>query len=215
MRGMQIVDAAVENYLEQRAAARDEVLSEMEAYASGQDFPIVGPLVGRILTQMALLTGARRVMELGSGFGYSAYWFAQGMDERGEIILTEYKPENLERASKWLLRGEVRPRVQMLAGNALQSLARQRGHFDIIFCDIDKHDYPRALEAAVPKLRAGGLMITDNVLWQGKVADDPLDPDDDALEGVLEYNRRAFERTDLWSVILPVRDGLAVSFKRP
>ncbi|HSR67207.1 MAG TPA: O-methyltransferase [Acidobacteriota bacterium] len=212
---MQIVDAAVENYLEQRAGERDEVLHEMEAYASDQDFPIVGPLVGRILTQMALLTGARRVLELGSGFGYSAYWFAQGMDEQGEIILTEYKRENLERASRWLLKGKVRPRAQMLAGNALQSLARQQGPFDIVFCDIDKHDYPQALEAALPKLRPGGLMITDNVLWQGKVADRHPDPEDDALAGVLEYNRRAFERTDLWTVILPVRDGLAVSFKRP
>lgn len=212
---MQIVAEAVENYLERAAGAGDEVLREMEAHAARHDFPIVGPVVGRILTQLALLCGARRVMELGSGFGYSAYWFAQAMDEKGELILTEYKSENLERASKWLTRGEVRPRVRLLAGDALESLERQEGPFDIVFCDIDKHDYPKALQAAVPKLRPGGLMITDNVLWQGKVAEEPPDPDDEALEGVLEYNRRAYERSDLWTVILPVRDGVAVSFKRP
>ncbi|HSR52804.1 MAG TPA: O-methyltransferase [Acidobacteriota bacterium] len=212
---MQIVAEAVENYLERAAGAGDEVLREMEAHAARHDFPIVGPVVGRILTQLALLCGARRVMELGSGFGYSAYWFAQAMDEKGELILTEYKSENLERASKWLTRGEVRPRVRLLAGDALDSLDRQEGPFDIVFCDIDKHDYPKALQAAVPKLRPGGLMITDNVLWQGKVAEEPPDPDDEALEGVLEYNRRAYERSDLWTVILPVRDGVAVSFKRP
>lgn len=212
---MQIVDAAVENYLERRAGEGDEVLWEMEAYASRHDFPIVGPLVGRILTQMALLTGARRVMELGSGFGYSAYWFAQAMDEGGDIILTEYKPENLEKASRWLRKGQVRPRIRPLAGDALESLAQRQGPFDIVFCDIDKHDYPRALEAALPKLRPGGLMITDNVLWQGRVADERPDPEDKALQGVLEYNRRTFERSDLWTVILPVRDGLSLSFKRP
>lgn len=208
---MEIVNPAVEDYMLRIAGPAAGVRKEMEELAYKRDFPIVGPLVGRVLQQLAQLKGARRILELGSGFGYSAWWFAQALNRRGEITLTEFSAENLGRARDFLGRSGLKPQIRFLQGDALRLLSEEPGEFDIIFNDVDKHQYPHVVEEAADRLVAGGLLITDNVLWGGRVAE-PL-RDDPNTAGVLEYNRRIFESPRFLSSILPIRDGLAVSIK--
>ena len=161
---------------------------------------------------MAQLIGARRVFELGSGYGYSAYWFLQGMSPEGRVIMTDGSDANRKLAMFHHDRLGTKDRVEFHVGNAVDILRETDGPFDIIFNDIDKEQYPDAYHAAVHKLHPGGLFITDNTLWSGRVAD--KSNKDEATEGVREFNRLLFADWDLFPVILPIRDGLAVAVKK-
>ena len=209
--GGDIVFPHIERYLETLETTRDAVLTEMERQAAERDFPIVGPLVGRMLTLLALTIGARRILELGSGFGYSAYWFARAMPEDGELILTEGSAKNLAQAREFFRQGSLRCRVRFELGDAFEILDRLPGEFDIIFNDVDKEQYPAAFHKAVPRVRAGGFFLSDNMLWGGRVVDGAAHP---TTQGVLELTRLLFEASNLYTVILPVRDGVSVSLKR-
>jgi predicted O-methyltransferase YrrM len=208
---MDIIHPDINKYLDRLLPERHPVLQEMEKVAKDRNFPIIGPQVGRILYQYAKLIGAKRIFELGSGFGYSAFWFALALPEEGKVICTEGTKSNIEQAEKYLNTAGLLRKVEFNQGDALKILAQTEGPFDIILNDIDKHDYPSALAAAVPKLRVGGLLITDNALWHGRVVN--ASAPDASTKGVLEYNRLAFSADNLWTTILPVRDGLAVSVK--
>ncbi|MEE8583998.1 MAG: O-methyltransferase [Acidobacteriota bacterium] len=208
---MQIVNQAIEEYMLQLAGPSGAVLGRMEALAREKKFPIVGPLVGRVLFQLALLQGARRILELGSGFGYSAWWFAQALGEEDELILTEFSAENLQRARGFLGEAGLRPRIRFLEGDALELAGQLEGEFDIVFNDVDKHLYPQVVKQVAARLPSGGLLITDNALWSGMVVDPSADDRDTA--GILEYNRLIFEDPLFFSSILPIRDGVAVSLK--
>ncbi len=207
---MEIVTAAIEDYLIRVIPQEDPILEEMEARARETDFPIVGPLVGRFLYQLVKLTGAHRILELGSGFGYSAYWFGQALGDSGELILTEFLEENLALAKDSLQRGKISSRARFYQGDALEILEGLEGQFDIIFNDVDKHQYPEVFKRATPRLRSGGLLISDNVLWQGKVVEGQPD---ERTRGILEYNRLIFESSEFFSSIIPLRDGISVSLK--
>ena len=207
---MEIVTAAIENYLIRVTPQEDPILKEMEARARETHFPIVGPLVGRLLYQFVKLTGSHRVLELGSGFGYSAYWFGQALGDSGELILTELLEENLALAKDSLERGKISSRARFYQGDALEILEDLEGQFDIIFNDVDKHQYPEVFKRATPRLRSGGLLISDNVLWQGKVVEGQPD---ERTRGILEYNRLIFESSEFFSSIIPLRDGISVSLK--
>ncbi len=208
---MDIVEPRLDDYLDRLSRLDDPVLREMEERAARRNFPIVGPQVGRLLVLLTRLRKARRILELGSGFGYSAYWFARALGAGGEVILTEYDEDNLERAREYLGRGNFSCRFQFHQGDALELLDRLEGRFDIVFNDVDKHDYPKVFARAAERVEPGGLLITDNTLWSGRVLDG--DPDR-ATRGVLEYTRLIFEHEDFHSLILPVRDGVAVSLRR-
>jgi predicted O-methyltransferase YrrM len=182
----------------------------MEARAGETDFPIVGPLVGRLLYQLAKLTSSRRILELGSGFGYSAYWFGKALEDSGDIILTEFQEENLALAKDWFQRGEIPSRATFHQGDALDTLEGLEGEFDIIFNDVSKTHYPEVFKKAGPRLRSGGLLISDNVLWHGQVVESQ--PDEDT-QSILEYNRLIFDSPDFFSSILPIRDGISISLK--
>lgn len=205
---MEIVHPEIENYLSLLAKSSDPVLQEMEGRAGDEDFPIVGPLVGRLLRQLAETSAARRVLELGSGFGYSAYWFAQGLEKESQLILTDWSKENLLQAERYLKRGGQPVALSFLEGDALETLQGLKGDFDIIFNDTQKSRYPEVVPLAAHRLRPGGLLISDNVLWHGRVVAPEPDPD---TQAVLEYNRLIFNDPGLFSVILPLRDGVAVS----
>ncbi len=207
---MEIVHPDVNKYINTLLPERYPKLQEMEALARERDFPIIGPQVGRILYQYARLTGAKRIFEMGSGFGYSAFWFALALPEDGKIICTEAAQNNIDMGEDYLKAAGLGKKVDFRKGDAIKILSQTDGPFDIILNDIDKHDYPRALEMAVPKLRVGGLLITDNTLWSGRVADEKPDA---TTRAILEYNRLAFSHPDLWTTILPVRDGVTVSQK--
>jgi len=207
---MDIVNSHITDYLLNVTPERDEVLRDMEEYALGRNFPIIGPLVGRLLFLLAKTTQARRVLELGSGFGYSAYWFAKALGKDGEVFCTEGNGENAELARSYFSRGKVSNRITFLVGDALKLIDTVEGEFDIIFNDIDKHQYPKAFRKALPRLRKGGLLISDNILWSGKVLNDKPDAD---TAGILTYNRLIYSSKDLFTTIIPLRDGVSVSIK--
>jgi caffeoyl-CoA O-methyltransferase len=205
-----IFEPKIQEYLQSLVPDRPPVMAEMEAYAAEHNFPIVGPQVGRFLYQMALTTEARRVLELGSGFGYSAYWFALAMGEKGKITLTDGNPENLTRAEGYFRRAGLECRFRFRTGDALETARSLDKRFDIVFNDIDKEAYPQSLEVAAARLNQGGLFITDNVLWSGRVCDDAPDA---ATRGVVEFTRRLLDDPRFSTTIVPLRDGLAVAVR--
>lgn len=210
MAGMDIIHPDINHYLDSLLPERHLKLLEMERFAKERDFPIVGPQVGRVLYQYVKISGARRIFEMGSGFGYSAFWIAMALPPDGKLICTEASQNNIDLAEDYLKVAGLLPKVQLRIGDALKILKQTEGPFDLIFCDVDKEFYPEALVLALTKLRIGGILITDNALFHGRV----LNPTPDATaRGVVEYNRAAFGAPNLWTTVLPVRDGLAVSLK--
>ena len=190
---------------------RDEVLAEMEAYATEYNVPIVGPAVARILHQLALTIEAKTVFELGSAIGYSTIWWARAVGEGGRVIYTDGDSKNAERARRYFDRAGVSKRITLHTGDALEFLSEQKQEFDIIFNDVDKEDYPRVLRLVPPRLRKGGLFITDNVLWSGRVTQKNPDA---TTKAVLEFNRLLSASPDFYTTILPIRDGVAVALKK-
>lgn len=207
---MEIVTPKIEKYLSDLLPKRDQILEEMEALARKTDFPIIGPLVGRLLAQLTILSKARRILELGSGFGYSAYWFAKALRNDGRVICTDTNPRNRESALRFLERGGLLERVDFRVGNALQIIEQLDGEFDIILNDVEKMDYPKAFHKAVPRLKKGGLLVTDNVIRSGRVVQE--NPDE-STRAILEFNKLIYESPELWTTIIPLRDGVSVSLK--
>ncbi|MDZ4340468.1 MAG: O-methyltransferase [candidate division NC10 bacterium] len=201
----------IEGYLRRFIPDRDAVLEEMERRAEARHFPIVGPIVGRILAQLGRLIGARRVLEMGAGFGYSAYWVARALPADGRLVAIERSAENVELAREWFDRAGLLAKVEFIIGDALQVAPTLGGPFDLIFVDVDKEQYPASLFLTLPRLRPGGLLITDNIWWRGRVV--VPDPPEASTRGIQEYTRRLYEAPDLYTTILPVRDGIAVSLK--
>ncbi len=206
---MDVVHPDVHRYLETLARTGDPVLEEMERLAAERGFPIVGPQVGRLLFVLARASGARRVLELGSGFGYSAYWLARAVGAGGEVVLTERCPERAREAEAFLRRGGLAARCRVHTGDALELAGRLDGPYDLVFNDVDKERYPDALERAATLLRPGGLFVSDNMLWFGRVLDPP--PGDAATRGVVELTRRLLASPRFVTTVLPVRDGVSVS----
>lgn len=206
------MSAAVDDYLYSMLPKRGEVLAEMEDYAAAHQVPIVGPAVGRVLQQLALMIGATSVFELGSAIGYSTIWWAQAVGEQGRVIYTDGDPKNADRARGYFGRAGVSSRITVHTGDALEYLSEQKQEYDIIFNDVDKEDYPRVLRLVGPRLRKGGLFITDNVLWSGRVAE--KNPRESATKAIVEFNRQLYSSPDFMTTILPIRDGVAVALKK-
>jgi predicted O-methyltransferase YrrM len=208
-----IVTPEVDEYLSALPPAAEGVLAEMESYGRERSFPLVGPVVGRLLRLLAQTAGAKRVFECGSGYGYSAMWFAEAVGRDGEVFLTDNSPENVEKSREFLGRAGYEGRCHFLRGDAIALLEDSYGTFDIVFVDIDKEGYPDSLAVTVPKLRPGGLLITDNVLWKGRVVEEA--PDDESTRAIRAYNEKLYDHPDLETVIVPLRDGVSVSRKHP
>jgi len=180
----------------------------MEREAERRRIPIVGPHVGRLLAVLAAGSRARRVFEMGSAIGYSTLWLAMGAHPRARVHFTETNPARAEEARVYLDRAGFSARVRFHVMDAFDALAIVPGEFDLVFNDLDKHLYPRALEAALRRLRIGGLYVADNCLWSGLVADGRTR--DVATRSIREHNRRAMEDPRLLGTILPIRDGVFV-----
>lgn len=207
-----LLNPEIHDYLTRLVPARDAVASEMEAIAAERKFPIIGPVVGQLLFTLARTYRAKRVFEMGSGFGYSTWWFSRAVGPEGEVVHTDGSLENSARAQSLLERAGLSQRVRYEVGDARQLLARESGPFDVIFCDIDKEQYPEVPELAVPRLRSGGLLIFDNMLWSGRVLDAPGDATEATL-GVQHVTRLLFAHPHLSTTIIPLRDGVSVSVK--
>ncbi len=226
MERLDVLHPSIDEYLLEVIPERDEVLTEMEVYARENRFPIVGPLVGRVLHQLVLLTNPTRIFEMGSGFGYSAYWMAKALRQpEASIICTDGSQENADRAAGYLARGGIADRIDYRVGNALEIIDETEGDFDIIYNDIDKDGYPEAFRKAIPRLRSGGLFITDNMLWLGRVVTYDTDADVQGLDeeeqwvhnttvGVKELTRLLYSSPDVFTTIIPLRDGVSVAIKR-
>jgi len=198
-------------YLHKLAPEPNPILKEMESVAVEQNFPAVGPLVGGVLYQMVKLTSAKMIFELGSGFGYSALWMALAASEEAQIVCTEFDHQKAEAGLKYLGRAKQLHKVIYEVGDGLESFRRYQGPFDLIFLDLDKEHYPKALEIAVPRLRPGGVLLADNVLWSGRVLDEDIR--DPATEGIRQFNINVAHHPELFTTILPIRDGLSLSIK--
>jgi caffeoyl-CoA O-methyltransferase len=201
----------VEDYIYGMLPPRDEVLAEMEDDATKNDVAIVGPAVARVLYQLAVISGAKKVFEMGSAIGYSTIWWARAVGDGGRVIYTDGDPKRAERARRYFGRAGVSQRITVRVGDALEYLSEEKEQYDIIFNDIDKVDYPRVVRLALPRLKSGGLFITDNVLWSGRVGK----PNPDATtKAILEFNKLIYSSPDLFTTILPLRDGVAVCMKK-
>jgi caffeoyl-CoA O-methyltransferase len=207
---MDILNPKLEQYIFDLMPEQNEVLEEMYKYGIGRDFPLIGPLCGQFLRQMAMVSRAKRIFEMGSGFGYSAVWFSMGIPEEGQIICTDGDPANKDRAVSYFKRLGIDHKIEFHVGMAQDILKQYEGPFDIIFNDVDKEQYPETLDIVIPRLKKGGLFITDNTLWDGKVIE--LGGDIYTI-GVKEFNKLSFGRKDLVTMIVPLRDGLSVSVK--
>jgi caffeoyl-CoA O-methyltransferase len=207
-----ITAGAVEHYLYSLLPPRDEVLASMEAEAEKRNIPIVGPAVARVLYQLAVISRAKTVFELGSAIGYSTIWWARAVGEGGRVIYTDGDRKNADEARAYFDRAGVSNRITTKIGDALEFLSEEKQEFDLIFCDVDKEDYPRAFRLALPRLRPGGLLVADNVLWSGKVAQP--NPSEDSTRAILEFNRLLYDSQELFTTILPIRDGLSIGVKR-
>ncbi len=205
-----ITNSAVEKYLYDILPPRDAVLAEMEKAASREDIPIVGPAVARMFYLLAQISGAKRIFEMGSAIGYSTIWWARAAGPKAEIYYTDSDPKNANRAQEFFKRAGVEKRIRILMGDALAMLDRTRGNFDLIFIDVNKDQYPAALKKAVPRLKRGGLLVTDNTLWSGRVT---RKADSAATRGVQEFNRLVYGMKNLFPVMIPLRDGVTICRK--
>jgi len=204
-----IVNSEIERYMESLLPERDEVLAEMERQAERRSIPIVGPAVGRLLAQLVMLRGAKRIFELGSAIGYSTIWMARAAGPGAEIHYTDGSSANATEARGYFDRAGLSGSIQMHVGDALASLAQTTGEFDLIFNDVDKAGYPAVLQAVPSRLKSGGLFVTDNTLWHERVLN-PVNEDDRA---VVEFDRKLYGSHQFFTTLLPLRDGLTVSLR--
>jgi len=210
------VNPAIESYMHSLVRQTDHpVLAEMEALAEKNNFPIVGRLVGIFLETLAKTANAKRVFEFGSGYGYSAYWFAKAVGADGQVICSEADFLNQEKAELYLRAAGLWDRVDFRAGMAQAIFAETDGLFDICYNDVDKGDYPEIWSLAKGRIRPGGLYIADNVLWRGRVAvASYTDVFQGWTEAVMEHNQLIFNDPDFDAFINPTRDGVIVARRK-
>ena len=210
---MDILSPELTDYLTNLVPPRPPELQKMEAYAAKENFPIIGPLCGYLCYQLARTLGATRVFEMGSGFGYSTAWFAQAVEENGggEVHHVVWDEKLSARAREHLTALGFNGLISYTMGEAIQTLHAARGPFDIIFMDIDKEDYVKALAAIAEKLRPGGLLIIDNMLWSGRIFDQK---DQSPATKAIRELTGTLASSDRWLAnLIPLRDGLMLATK--
>ena len=210
---MNLVARRVAAYLDDLVPPRPARLAELEAEARRTGFPIIGPATGHLCYLLARLSNARQVFELGSGFGYSTAWFARAVKENGGGIVHHVVwDDDLSRQARDNLAAlGLADVVRFHVGEAVATLRHAEGPFDVIFNDIDKQDYPKALDVIVTKLRPGGLLLVDNMLWSGRIFE--RRDSSPATRGVRELTRRVQTDPRWIASVVPVRDGLLVAHR--
>jgi caffeoyl-CoA O-methyltransferase len=206
--------AAVQEYLIGLVPAREPEMQAMEEYARKTNFPIIGPAAGYICYQIARLIGAKSVFELGSGYGYSTAWFARAVKENGGGVVHHvvWDQKLSDMAAEHLSRLGYQDMIEYHVAEAVETLRNTPGPFDLIFCDIEKQDYPAALPVIKDRLRPAGVLLTDNVLWSGRIFDQQ-DHSPDTV-GVREFTRLLVHDSDWIVTLTPVRDGVMVAYKK-
>ena len=210
---MDILSPQLTEFLENLVPPRPPELKKMEAYAEERDFPIIGPICGHLCYQIARTLGAKRIFEMGSGFGYSTAWFARAVQENGgsEVCHVVWDEELSNKARVHLKALGYENMVKYVIGEAIQTLHAASGTFDLIFMDIDKQDYVKAVPVIYDKLRVNGILIIDNILWSGRIFDEN---DQSPATNAIREITGMFTNNDRWlTSVIPVRDGLLVATK--
>ncbi|HET9530654.1 MAG TPA: class I SAM-dependent methyltransferase [Blastocatellia bacterium] len=211
---IQLIDEAVEQYAHDHTKPESELFQRLreETYARMKNPQMqVGRIEGRFLKMLVRLTGARRVLEIGMFTGYSALMMAEGLPDDGRIVTCDIDPKAEEIARRYFAESPHGHKIEIRMGPALETIATLEGPFDMAFIDADKTNYTNYYEAAFARLRPGGLIVADNVLWSGKV----LNPEDDDTKAIVEFNRRVQNDPRVENVCLTVRDGMMLIWKRP
>jgi len=211
---MTLLSPQVEMYLDQLVPARSSELQAMEAYAEKTGFPIIGPATGYLCYLITRMITARRVFELGSGFGYSTAWFAKAVVENGggEVYHAVWDEDLSQRARKHLAALGYEAIVRFHVGEAVQALREAEGPFDLIFNDINKEAYADSLPVIAEKLRPGGVLMIDNMLWHGRIFD--AADKTPATEGVRKLTQLLTQDPGWIASLVPVRDGVMVAYKK-
>lgn len=202
-----ITNLAVEQYLYELLPPRDPILVRLEQEAQARNIPIVGPHAGRFLYLLARLARAKRILEIGTAIGYSTIWLARACHS-GRIITIEYNEQKAKEARRNIAEAGLSRRVTVLVGDGMDVIPTLRGRFDFLFLDAEKHQYRALLEVALPKLKRGALIVTDNVLWSGRVVGNDSDA---TTQAIREFNEYLKKHPFLETVIVPLRDGMALS----
>lgn len=203
----------LKEYLDGIVPERPAEMTAMEAYARQARFPIIGPAAGQFCYMLARMIGARRIFEMGSGYGYSTAWFARAVKDNGggTVFHVVWDEELSTRARRHLEKLGLTDAVEYRVGEAVAELRETKGPFDLIFNDIDKHGYPASLPVIVEKLRPGGVLVVDNMFWQGRIFDGSDRSED--TEGVRQLTRVIRSDPTWISSIVPIRDGLLVAYR--
>jgi caffeoyl-CoA O-methyltransferase len=210
----EIVYDKLQEYLVSLVPPREPELQKMEEIAAKNDFPIIGPACGYYCYQLARMINAKQVFELGSGYGYSTAWFAKAVKENGGGMVhhTVWDDKLSQQAQKHLATLGYAELVQFHNAEAVETLRQTQGPFDIIFNDIDKEGYPDSLPVIKEKLRHGGILIIDNMIWHGQT----LDPNDheSSTEAIRRFTRDVTSDLDWIVSLIPARDGMIVAYKK-
>jgi caffeoyl-CoA O-methyltransferase len=201
-------------YLDNLLPASDDLLAEMESYAAEHRVPIADREVARFLEITARAADAKLALECGMAIGYSVIHLLRGMSDDGRVITIDPSDEMISRASDYLTRAGLRERTQIEKGYALEVIPRLNETFDLLFIDAVKEEYRGYLDLALPKLRIGGVVICDNLLWGGQVAGEIRSDDQQAsTEALREFNEYFINHPQLRGEVLAVGDGLGYAVK--
>lgn len=200
------------DYLDRILPPRDRLMSEMEAQAAREGIPISDPEVGRLLETLAGAVSAQRILEVGTAIGYGTLWLARGA-AGATIVTLDRDPERIEQAKGYLREAGVLDRVEFAQGDALETLAGLEGSFDLMYIDAEKTEYRRYLDLGLQRLRVGGVIVADNLLWKGRVADAQAE-EDAATRSFRAFNGYFLSHPQLASVILPLGDGVGIACKK-
>jgi len=204
-----ITNEKIEQYIYNLLPESPSILSELEQVAKERHIPIVGPLVGRFLYILARASRAKRVLEIGTAIGYSAIWFGLAIKQhKGTVITVEINENTANEAKRNIARAKLQRTIKVINGSGLQVLPKLKGKFDLVFIDDSKENYPKYLEMCANRLNKNGLLIADNALWSGKVA---LESKSEDALAIARFNKLLMKKMS--SVIIPVRDGLAIGIK--
>ncbi|ELY44412.1 O-methyltransferase [Natronorubrum sulfidifaciens] len=219
---VEILSDEITRFLRAAGPAPDDHLREMDDYAEQEGFPHVGPEVGAFLRFVARMSDAERIFEFGSGYGYSAYWMAEALPADGELVLTEVDDDELELAREYMTAGGYDDLARYELGDALATIERYDGPFDVVLIDHQKHRYADAFEAVHPKVPVGGVVVADNAITAGPIEFEKLleiadggTPDDvnTHTQGIADYLERVGTDPAFETIVLPLGEGIAVSYR--
>jgi len=210
-----IVPEEIERYAEAHTTPPPPLLAELAAETQAtlrSPQMLTGPIEGRLLEQLVFVSGARRVLELGTYSGYSSLSMAAALPPDGRIDTCEVDERHAEVARRYIARSPYADRITVHLGPALETIARLEGEFDLVFIDADKPNYVNYYEAVLPRLSPRGLIVADNTLWSGRVVNP--EPDDASTEAIAAFNDRVRQDERVVCVQLTVRDGVTLIRRR-